>query len=151
MEINNKKIGKFWIDDDFIRNDAKNLSVYAQAVYFVLACHANKLGETFIGYRKIAALLSIDKNTVNRAVEQLIAYGRVRRLDKKIGRASFLKITTVSNEVALPYDENIHKEDNKEVYKDTEQPKDYKKIREAISIVRKKLEYKGIIQKTPKS
>jgi DNA-binding MarR family transcriptional regulator len=111
-------MGKYWNDDDFIRKDARNLSAYAQSVYHALACHANKSGETFIGYRKIGTELGIDKNTVNRAVNDLIAYGRVRRLEKKYGRASFLKIIPVLSDDEEPYYRTIHKEDPKEVFKE---------------------------------
>lgn len=111
-------MGRYWTDNNFIRKDAKNLTVYAQSVYQALACHANKNGETFIGYRKIGELLNINKNTVNKAVKDLIAYGRVRRLESKFGEVSILKITTVPNEHNQPSYQAGHKDYFKEYFKE---------------------------------
>ena len=113
-----KPRGKFWMYDNFVREHAKYLSVYSQSVYMALACHCDARGETFIGYRRIAESLGIDKNTVNKSVNELIAYGHVIRLDKKIGRASYLKLTSVLNENTQPSYHVGHKEVIKEVIKE---------------------------------
>lgn len=118
----NQNKGIFWMRNDFVRIYAKDLSVYAQTIYMALCCHANKNKLTFIGYRKIAQLLNINKNTVNNHIRELIAYGLVIRLDEKNGRASYLKINSVPFENSLPSNTVIHKENNKD-FKDRKNKK----------------------------
>lgn len=62
---------RFWIDDEFIDNYAKSLSLKAQMVYVCLCRHANGEGKTTIGCRRIAKKLGISKNTVNEAIKEL--------------------------------------------------------------------------------
>ncbi|OGF28398.1 hypothetical protein A2531_06510 [Candidatus Falkowbacteria bacterium RIFOXYD2_FULL_34_120] len=91
-----EKYPRFWIRKDFIRNHAKNIKTIDQAVYMALSFFVNKERKTFVGYRTIGKILKMDKNTVMKAVNNLIAYGLVRRLDKKEnGRPSELQLTTV--------------------------------------------------------
>src|SRR3989339_700332 len=78
-----EKYPRFWIRKDFIRNHAKNIKTIDQAVYMALSFFVNKERKTFVGYRTIGKILKMDKNTVMKAVNNLIAYGLVRRLDKK--------------------------------------------------------------------
>lgn len=137
-------MGRFWIDNNFIREDARYLSVYAQSVYSALACHANIRGETFIGCRKIGTSLGINKDTANKAINELIAYGRVRRLNKKIGRASLLKIMPVPNKAEEPSYGTGHKEDIKEISKDSDKSANFEQIRKTISTVKQNLLDKGI-------
>lgn len=134
---------RFWIDDNFVRNDAKNLTVYQQTVFLALSCHVNRFGETFIGCRKIGELLNINKNTVNKAINGLIAYGCIRRLERKNGRSSILKIITVSNEQAKPYQSVIHKEDNKELIKE-DNFEDNKRRSSNLQMIRNVLEERNL-------
>ncbi|MDA3840557.1 MAG: helix-turn-helix domain-containing protein [Patescibacteria group bacterium] len=91
-----EKYPRFWIRKDFIRHHAKNIKTIDQTVYMALSFFVNKERKTFVGYRTIGKILKINKNTVMKAVNNLIAYGLVRRLDKKEnGRPSELQLTTV--------------------------------------------------------
>lgn len=115
-------MGRFWMQDEFIRKYAKNLSVHAQMVFVCLSSHADKKCETFIGYRKIAIELSMDKNTVCKKIRELEAYGSIRRLRKgKNGQASALKIYPVPCAHTLPSELAGHKEG--EEFKDGRQEK----------------------------
>lgn len=111
-------MGRFWIPNAFVRVHAKSLSSSAQSVYMVLCCHAGKGDETFISYSKIADLLDFSKNTVKTAVDDLIAYQLLVRLNKKTGRASHLKVLPVPNNSMQPYQSLGAKECNKEFIKE---------------------------------
>lgn len=128
-------MGKFWVQDDFIRKYAKGLSVYAQVVFVNLACHVDKNGETFVGYRKIAEELGINKNTVTRAIKELKGYGLVRHLGHKRGKVSRIKINPVPLESDQVSQIVGHKEEFEEVFKENPKaiikrsnPEAYKKI-----------------------
>jgi len=111
-------MGYFWIPDSFVRVHAKNLLSSSQSVYMVICCHANKAGETFISYQTIANLLKFSKNTVKAAVDELIAYQLLVRLNKKTGKASHLKVLPVPNKSIQPYQSLGAKEYNKELFKE---------------------------------
>lgn len=112
-------MGHFWIHDDFVRQHAKHLTPYDHSIYMALSSHVNKAGETFIGCRKIAEELGVNKNTVARSIENLIAYGLVIRLQEIInGRASTLKLIDVLFQQNKAYDQTIHKEFLKEEIKE---------------------------------
>lgn len=69
-----------------------------------LSFFVNKKGRTFVGYRRIAKHLGINKDTVTRFVRRLIASGLVRRLD--------------SHEEGKPSELFRPKELNKELFKE---------------------------------
>lgn len=110
--------GRFWIPDQFIREQAKYLSVYDQMVYITLCCFANKKGITFVGCRKIAKLLNISKDTANKSIHKLEVSHLVRRLDENIGRPSHIAILSVQPQPTLPSPSFGHKEYNKELIKE---------------------------------
>lgn len=119
--------GRFWILNRFVREYAKGLSVYSQMIYVCLCCYAgsrsDKEYKTFVGYRRIADNLNINKDTVTLYVKELEAYGLVRRLKNKNGKPS-LKIIYTD-----PYDNNkaphtIGHKDVKDI-KESEKKKKY--------------------------
>ena len=146
-------MGRFWIEDDFIRKYAKNLSIYAQMVYITLLCHANTDGITFIGYRKIANLIRINKNTAYKAFKELEATHWVGRLPSKEGQPTHFRIHTDPSGNPLSqkathlvgHKEDIIKEDIKEgkkfFYKGREQMEEAKNniLKKANSVAFKKL------------
>lgn len=73
--------GRFWILNKFIRVYAKNLSIQAQMIYICLCNYSGTGGEkvysTFVGYRRIAENLGINKDTVAKHIKQLVACGLV--------------------------------------------------------------------------
>lgn len=112
------KNGKFWMLDEFIDEHAKKLTPYEQIVYVALCRHANSYGETFVGARRMADELNINKNTVSKSIKKLEAYSLVIRLKGGAGKLSTLKITSVSfkdTQLSRPV---IHKEDVKEEKKE---------------------------------
>ncbi|MDD2758315.1 MAG: helix-turn-helix domain-containing protein [Patescibacteria group bacterium] len=112
-------MARFWIPDNFIRVYARDLKKHkAQMVYIALCCHCNAEGRTFIGYRKIGEYLSMNKETVGRAIKLLEAYGLVRRSEYKIGRASELKILSVRFDGVIPSGLVVPKEEIKEYTKE---------------------------------
>ena len=121
-------MGKFWITDKFLREDAKKLSIHAQMVYIALCCHANKDGITFIGCRKVASCLGINKDTVWKKIKELEVYGHVRRLDKVNGKPSHIKILSVRPNTHKPSDHLRPKEEIKEdIKEDIKEEETYKK------------------------
>lgn len=100
---NNKhRKGCFWINNRFIRKHARGLSVYAQMVYIALCCHSNKERRTFIGCRRIAKNLGINKDTVAKGIRELIAYDMVGRLNYKNGTPTLHEIYTDPNNITKP-------------------------------------------------
>lgn len=84
-----------------------------------LSFFVNKKGRTFVGYRRIAKHLGINKDTVTRCVRRLIASGLVRRLDShEEGKPSELELTTVLFEGRQPSELFRPKELNKELFKE---------------------------------
>lgn len=111
-------MGYFWIPDSFVRVHARNLLSSSQSIYMVICCHANKEKETFISYQRMAEMLNFSKNTVKAAVDELIAYQLLVRLNKKTGKASHLKVLPVPNKIIQPYQPLGAKEYNKELFKE---------------------------------
>lgn len=109
---------RFWVRDSFVREYAKHLSVYGQMTYITLCCFANKEGITFVGCRKIAELLNINKDTANKSINILEASHLIRRLDKNKGKPSHIKILSVPTQSTLPSPSFGHKEYNKELIKE---------------------------------
>ena len=108
----------------FIDEYARNLSVYDQAVFVALSRHAGGPDyTTFVGCRKIAEELNINKNTVAKSIKNLIAYNLLRRAGKKKSGAYILKIIPVPFEGGNVYDRAIHKDNNKEYIKEGEKRK----------------------------
>lgn len=113
------RLPRFWIRKEFMEHHAKNIKTSDQAVYMALSFHVNKQRRTFVGYRRIADLLDMNKDTVMRCVKRLIAYGLVRRLDKqKNGEPSKLELTTVLFDNLNPSDSFRPKELKKELLKE---------------------------------
>ena len=113
--------GYFWIANKFIDIYAKDLSIYAQIIYLCMCRYAGKKensnNETFVGCRRIGNDLKINKNTVSDHRKELEAYGLIRRLKNKNGKATHYRVYTDPYDVTKPYDPAIHKEfkENKEV------------------------------------
>jgi DNA-binding MarR family transcriptional regulator len=125
-------MNKFWTHNAFPRIHARNLSPYDHSVYMSLCSHANAEGETFIGYRKMAEELGINKDTVKNSIRHLEAYGLVRRLEKINGRVSYLKLLTDRFESPQPSYPVGPKEDIKELSKEENQHKTYKGREQAM-------------------
>lgn len=118
---------RFWVLDNFIREEAKKYTAHTVNVYIYLCSRADKLGETYVGYRRIAEDLGMNKNTVCKAVKKLIASGKIIRLDKKHGNSYYLKLTSVLNESVGLSDGMVHKELNKKLNKEPKNTSDSKK------------------------
>src|ERR1035437_7779452 len=73
-------MGRFWLDDDFIRIKAKQLSPKAICVYVALSSYSNGKGETWVGYRTLASVLSMSKTTITEAIKELSVYQYLVRL-----------------------------------------------------------------------
>lgn len=108
-------MGRFWLNDDFIEIEAKKLSIYEQMVYVALTRFANKQGETFVGVRRLASCLNINKDTVAKAIKGLVASGLVGHYKVGKHRVSGLKLSSVRNEPVLVSDTVGPKEEFKEV------------------------------------
>ena len=114
-----EKYPRFWIRKEFMKFHAKNIKTSDQTVYMALSFFVNKQGRTFVGYRTMANLLGMNKDTVMRCVKRLIAYGLVRRLDKQEnGKPSELELTTVLFDNPKPSESFRPKELNKELFKE---------------------------------
>lgn len=125
-------MGRFWIDDDFIDVRAKTLSIYAQMVFITLARHSNNDGETFIGVRKIGELLGINKDTVSKAVKELVVSGLVGHCKVGKHRVSGLKLSSVRFEQPPVSDSVGPKEVFKEYIKEEKISVESRKNAEAI-------------------
>lgn len=114
-------MGRFWIEDSFIREGIQKhkLSIIATLVYFGLACHCNGKASTFIGHRRLAKCLNINKDTVTKAMKELEASDYIRRLKGLNGKPSETILATVRNEKGLPSYGVGHKEVFKEVIKES--------------------------------
>lgn len=149
--------GKFWIVNRFIRKYSRDLSIYAQMVYVAMCCYTGKKQaknyETFVGCRLIGEVLNINKNTVAKAKQELEAYGLIRRLSNRNGRATHYRIYTDPYDTTKPYAPVIHKglKENKEEanlmnFKELNEP-DVKRNKKAINKVKEDLKKKGIYKK----
>lgn len=129
-----KPMGRFWVDDDFVRKHVETykLSLKAIAVYIALCSHADKNGHTFVGHRTIAKEMGINKDSVTRGMGELEASGLVRRLKGKNGQASETIIQTVRNDTFQPSETVRPKEGIKEVFKEEEISLEQKQRAEAI-------------------
>lgn len=95
-------MGRFWMEDVFVRSQARHLSLKAIAVFVALSCHANKTGKTFIGHRRLGEQLGLNKDSITRAMKELEASGLVRRFKRDNGQASETVLTTVRNDAGRP-------------------------------------------------
>lgn len=109
-------MGKFWIEDDFIREYIKQFKLPPNAalVYVALSCHADKHGYTFIGTRTLGDMLNLSKSAVARAINQLETVPLVGHRKQGL---SHLRVLTVPNQrKSVPL--VGHKEVFKEVFKE---------------------------------
>lgn len=98
---------RFWIENEFIDEYARNLSIKAQCVYMCLKRHCNKKGETTIGVRGIAERLGINKSTACDALKELELSGfTVQRKNKLSGFSPY----TVRNLRTDVSGSTVHKE-----------------------------------------
>jgi hypothetical protein len=125
-------MGRFWMDDDVVRVHAKNLELSDLAVYAVLCCFANDKGETYIGVRKIASLLGINKETVVNALRRLVVYGLTVRFPRKKGQVYGLQIKSVRINPTQVSGSAVHKEVFKEYIKEGEISSKTENIRSQI-------------------
>jgi DNA-binding MarR family transcriptional regulator len=128
------KMGRFWIDDDFVREQIEiyKLSLKAIAVYIALCSHADRNGFSFIGYRALAKELNVSKNTVTAGVAELVVSHLVVQSTSKRGRVSHLRVVSVPNEGVKVSHALGPKEEFKEVYKEEEISLEQKERAEAI-------------------
>lgn len=134
-----EKYPRFWIRKDFMRHHAKKIERIDQVVYMALSFFVDKERKTFVGYRTLGEHLNMNKNTVMKAVNSLIAYGLVRRLDKKeSGKPSELQLTTVLFGEPEPYESVGPKEINKELFKEYKRCNKNNKLESIGNIVRRK-------------
>jgi hypothetical protein len=108
-------MGRLWFDDALIREHAKHLNPSALSVYITLCCHCDKKGETFIGVRKIAELLNINKETVVNAIKKLELYGLTVRLPQSKGKVYGCQVKSVRIGISEVSGYSVHKEEFKEV------------------------------------
>lgn len=113
-------MGRFWIEDDFIRLHARNLTTKASLVYVALCSHADKEGHTFIGQRTLGKELGLNKETIGIAIKELIAYGFVGHYKYGKYRVSGLTISSVRKYHIPVSGSSVPKEEIKEVYKEGE-------------------------------
>lgn len=124
---------------EFMEDHARNIERIDQAVYMALSFFVNRERKTFVGYRKIGDYLKMDKNTVMKAVNNLIAYGLVRRLGKlDNGRASVLQLTTVLFGEPEPSETFRPKELKKELLKEDERLKTNNNPEQIGEIIKKR-------------
>jgi hypothetical protein len=90
-------MGRFWIDDDFVRKHIQThkLSLKAIAVFMALCSHADSRGFCFVGVRLLGKELGINKETAGLAVNELTASGLVGRCKKGKHGVSGLTIVSV--------------------------------------------------------
>ncbi len=103
-------MGRLWFDDALIREHAKHLNPSALSVYITLCCHCDKKGETFIGVRKIAELLNINKETVVNAIKKLEVYGLTVRLPQSKGKVYGTQVKSVRIGTLEVYGYSVHKD-----------------------------------------
>jgi len=115
-------MGKFWMDDDFIRIHANQLSLKSIAVYTALNSYSNKEGKTFVGHRRIGSVLGINKDSVTRAMRELEASDLVRRSKGKNGQPSETTILPVRIDAVIPSETVRPKEVFKESIKEENIP-----------------------------
>lgn len=118
-------MGKFWMSDDFVRVHARKLSTSAVAVYMVLSCHCNRHNQTTIGVRRVAEILGVSKTTVVKAMKELKVYQFLVQRTKGVYQIRVPGVPVQSTEV---YQDVVHKEEFKEVYKEG-----FKSLREQSS------------------
>lgn len=111
-------MGHFWVPDRFNDECAKHLTLKAQVVYSSLCRRANSDHVTFVGYRRIAMDLGINKDTVMAAIKELEVSGLIRRLPRPLGQASRIFVVPVQDWPAqvsgLVGQKEVFKEDSKE-------------------------------------
>ena len=88
-------MGRFWMDDDFIRIKAKQLSPKAICVYVALSSYSNGKGETWVGYRTLASILNMSKTTITAAIKELSVYQYLVHLPHGSKGVSHFKLQSV--------------------------------------------------------
>ncbi len=111
-------MGRFWIDDNFVRVRAKKFKAHTQMVYCILCSHANKEGITYVSQSRTAEYLGYNKNTASKAYKRLREAGEILRLDKKRGRSYYYKVLSVLNNDNKVSCKTGAKELNKELNKE---------------------------------
>lgn len=109
-------MGRFWVEDSFVREAIQKykLSPLAVVVYLILASHVDKRGLTFIGMRRIAELSNSSKSAVGRAMKELQAVPLVGQRKTKLSQIQILTVPLKGETVPLAVQKEVYKEYNKE-------------------------------------
>ena len=94
-------MSRFWMERSFVRGRARLLTVKAIAVFMALSCYANEDGKCFVGIRRLADDLGINKTTVTSGLRELADKGFITRRKLGFGR---LEEKTVLSVDATPSD-----------------------------------------------
>jgi len=129
-------MGRFWIDDDFVRKHIQThkLSLKAIAVCMALCSHADHDGHTFVGQRLLGKELGLNKETVGLAIRELIASGFVGHYKKGKHGVSGLTVSSVRKYLVSVSGHSGPKEAIKEVYQEVRanlNSEGYRKYQEA--------------------
>lgn len=111
-------MGRFWVDDDFIRIHARKLSNKAVLVYIGLCSHASREGFTFIGQRSLGKELGLNKETIGLAIKELIASGFAGHYKRGRHGVYGLTVFSVRKYPVLASGHSGPKEEFKELYKE---------------------------------
>lgn len=88
-------MGRFWVEDNFIREHAKHLTPETVVVFFYLCSRADSKGIVSVGVRRISEDLGISKNTAYKSIESLTASHHVGHKGKGAHGVSILEVYSV--------------------------------------------------------
>lgn len=153
-------MGRFWIEDKFIDEIAKHLSIAAQCVYHCLKRHVNRQRQAKIGSGKISEELGVSTTTTLRGLKELkekqlissrvgchsFGYYEIYPLPQNLCRSPHQNITlTRTKNIWVPNKNLPIKELGINIKEEKRTPEEQEKINQAINKTREDLIRKNIL------
>ena len=113
-------MGRFWIDDEFIRSNSKKLRFSSIAVFVYLASRAGSDSTAYVGQRRIAEDLGMSLETANTAMKELIAFGFLERTKKVKNKVFGILVSSVRENRTIVFGKSVQKEYTGTIIKEEE-------------------------------
>ena len=150
-----KKAGKFWIENELVDTDLRELSGNGFKVLIAITRHYNKAGTCYPSIRRLAKLTGLHHETVTKCLVELKLLGYFEQLEIR-ERAKLRYVFSKTARRRLLNDANLlekadTKETIKEVWKEDQNncPTDELSIRRTLAAVRADLEARGVVKRRP--
>lgn len=113
-----KKSGKFWIENDLVDNDLKDVSGNAFKVLVALTRHYNRTGTCFPSIRRLSKLTGLHHETVTKCLRELELLGYFEQIVIRERCKLRYKFSKTARKLLVEHNNLLVKPDSKETIKE---------------------------------